>query len=127
MLEVLLRKAEEQGYLSSDDLSTADLWLDKERLNTLQEELYNLGIEILGPQDDLGTFGENPPEHSFASPDPRFLSSFESVASDDTVGLYLKCPAFHCCLWKRKSNSPVASKKRIRPGRNWPRPTATAP
>jgi RNA polymerase primary sigma factor len=90
VLEILLRKAEEQGYLSSEDLSTADPWLNEERFNTLQEELFSLGIEVLESQDDPDTWGESLGEYRFAAPDPRFLPGFESIATDDTVGLYLK-------------------------------------
>ena len=94
MLEFLIRKAEEQGYLTEEDLSGAVPWLDEDRLSILQEALFDLGIELQGPPVDSGAYDENDAdmgdELDLAAHDRRIQPNFESIASDDTVGLYLK-------------------------------------
>jgi RNA polymerase primary sigma factor len=86
ILTMLLEKANVQGYLTTDDLIEIypDASKDSERLETIMLALRRRGVEILDqelePQDDEAL----PPS------DLNPYADLTPIASDDTIGLYLK-------------------------------------
>ncbi len=108
----LLEKAEEQGYLTTDDIFDAFPDLDEDSFEQAEEVFIALaaaGIKILDGQDELSAEGEEAlileleeagdeeDEMPFDltqladltdEDDPAF--DLSGIASDDTVGLYLK-------------------------------------
>ncbi|MCX6056261.1 MAG: sigma-70 family RNA polymerase sigma factor [Chloroflexi bacterium] len=89
ILNMLLEKADIQGYLTTEDLMEfyPDVSKDAERIESVMVALRRHGVEILdGDIDpDLGD-GES----SLAISDMDTFSNLENVSSDDTIGLYLK-------------------------------------
>jgi RNA polymerase primary sigma factor len=92
VLDSLLVKAEVQGYLTSDDIYDLYPKDDSDQLEDLIHRLRRRGVEILEPEEDeTGDFldadyGEVPPFPAMRSA----LPGLEQIASDDSVGLYLK-------------------------------------
>jgi RNA polymerase primary sigma factor len=89
VLNMLLEKASIQGYLTTDDLVEVypDAGQDSERLSVIMLALRNQGVEILDGEIDDQAYSDDVPENemnSWSDPDIR------SVATDDTIGLYLK-------------------------------------
>lgn len=89
VLNMLLEKASIQGYLTTDDLVEVypDVSQDSERLSVIMLALRNQGIEILDGEIDGQVYSDDLPESemiSWSDPDIR------SIATDDTIGLYLK-------------------------------------
>jgi RNA polymerase primary sigma factor len=89
VLNMLLEKASIQGYLTTDDLVEVypDAGQDSERLSVIMLALRNQGVEILDGEIDDQAYSDDGPENemnSWSDPDIR------SVATDDTIGLYLK-------------------------------------
>jgi len=86
-MNMLLDKANIQGYLTTDDLMEAfpDATEDAEHLSVLLFSLHNNGIDILDADE----------EHEFISPENAPDSNTESifdeaVTSDDPISMYLK-------------------------------------
>lgn len=89
VLNMLLEKASIQGYLTTDDLVEVypDVGQDSERLSVIMLALRNRGVEILDGEMDEPAYSEDISDNetgSWMDPDIR------SVATDDTIGLYLK-------------------------------------
>jgi len=89
VLNMLLEKASIQGYLTTDDLVEVypDVGQDSERLSVIMLALRNRGVEILDREMDEPAYSEDISDNetgSWMDPDIR------SVATDDTIGLYLK-------------------------------------
>jgi len=90
-LELLLEKAGIQGYLATDDLMEAVPDAEPERVNALLGTLRERGIEILDPEDDgFDPLTEADSPEAGADPFEIELLPGEAMASDDTIGLYLK-------------------------------------
>jgi RNA polymerase primary sigma factor len=95
-LRILMDKAGVQGYLTTDDLIEAfpDTSQDMERLSVLLTSLRRRGIDVVDSDDYVSS--ETAPEHlnhtrsrpASAIEMDRHLD--ESIANNDTVGLYLK-------------------------------------
>ncbi|MFZ5821304.1 MAG: sigma-70 family RNA polymerase sigma factor [Chloroflexota bacterium] len=86
-MQALMEKAGVQGYLTTSDLMEAfpDAAQDAERLSVVLAALRRRGVDVLDGDDDP------------ASPAPGLVTAFdleppsrESIAQDDTVGLYLR-------------------------------------
>jgi RNA polymerase primary sigma factor len=86
----LLEKADIQGFLTVDDISDLFAWNngDDDQLNNLIQVLRQRGIEVTDDELDLDL--EPIVESEISSPDGQPPISLEHIASDDTVGLYLK-------------------------------------
>lgn len=89
ILNILLEKADVQGYLTTEDLMEfyPDVTRDAERIEAVLVALRRRGVEILdndGDADDI--------DHEPYAPitDMDFSSNLDSISSDDTIGLYLK-------------------------------------
>jgi RNA polymerase primary sigma factor len=91
ILNMLLEKADVQGYLTTDDLIEVypDVSRDAEHLEAVMVMLRRRGVDILDheqtPYDDDEPLDDSPVDaglNPFADLDP--------VSSDDTIGLYLK-------------------------------------
>ncbi len=90
ILNMLLEKADVQGYLTTDDLMEfyPDVSKDAERIEAVMVVLRRHGVEIFDG-------GEAEPEFSDVEAlpvisDMDIFSNLESISSDDTIGLYLK-------------------------------------
>jgi RNA polymerase primary sigma factor len=86
-----MEKAGIQGYLTTEDLMEELPDADPERLEALFGALRNRGVEVLDPDGDESesiTDGEGPDFDPFEN--TFQLSAAGSMASDDTIGLYLK-------------------------------------
>jgi len=83
---MLLEKANVQGYLTTDDLIEIypDVSKDSERLETIMLALRRRGVDILDPEMDLQEEDLLPPS------DLNPYADLTPIASDDTIGLYLK-------------------------------------
>ena len=81
-----MEKAGIQGYLTSEDLLEVAPHAESEHLETLLLALRQQGVEVLDAEDDSSD--------SFSADDasPREFETFpaDALASDDTIGLYLK-------------------------------------
>ncbi len=89
ILNMLLEKADVQGYLTTDDLMEfyPDVSRDAERIEAVLVALRRRGVEILDNDVD----GDIVEHDSFAPlTDMDFSSNLDSISSDDTIGLYLK-------------------------------------
>jgi RNA polymerase primary sigma factor len=88
IMSTLLDKADVQGYLTSEDILELYRWgkEDDEKVNDLVVELRRQGVEITEDDDDgnLGDLSKSPT----STIDPIF--TFDHIAPEDTVGLYLK-------------------------------------
>jgi RNA polymerase primary sigma factor len=83
---MLLEKANVQGYLTTDDLIEIypDASKDSERLETIMLALRRRGVDILDQEMDLQEEEALPPS------DLNPYADLTPIASDDTIGLYLK-------------------------------------
>ena len=89
VLNMLLEKADVQGYLTTEDLMEfyPDVTRDAERIEAVLVALRRRGVEILDNDVDV----DNGDQESFAPiTDMDFTSNLDSISSDDTIGLYLK-------------------------------------
>jgi len=86
-MQALMEKAGVQGYLTTDDLMETfpDAAQDAKRLSVVLAALRRRGVDVLDGDEDP------------ASPAPGLVTAFdleppsrESIAQDDTVGLYLR-------------------------------------
>jgi len=89
VLNLLLEKADIQGYLTTEDLMEfyPDVTRDAERIEAVLVALRRRGVEILDGDTDTDFI-----DHESISPvsDMDSFSNLESISSDDTIGLYLK-------------------------------------
>ena len=89
VLNLLLEKADVQGYLTTEDLMEfyPDLTKDAERIESVLIALRRRGVEILDGESDVEIS-----DHEGYAPitDMDFSSNLEHISSDDTIGLYLK-------------------------------------
>jgi RNA polymerase primary sigma factor len=87
-LRTLIDKASLQGYLTPDDLTEAfpDISQDTERLSLLLTTLRRRGIDVLDQDSQLASETDLEPASAIGL--DRRLD--ESIANDDTVGMYLK-------------------------------------
>lgn len=89
ILNLLLEKADVQGYLTTEDLMEfyPDVSRDAERIEAVLVALRRRGVEVLDSETDTDT-----EERDSISPltDMDTFSNLESISSDDTIGLYLK-------------------------------------
>jgi len=89
VLNLLLEKADVQGYLTTEDLMEfyPDVTRDAERIEAVLTALRRRGVEILDGEND-SDITDN--EGYTQVTDLDFTSTFENISSDDTIGLYLK-------------------------------------
>ncbi len=87
-LELLMEKAGIQGYLTTDDLMEVfpDSSRDSEKLHSLFGALRRRGIEVVDPDADNNTDTLETEETGLE----QGMHASESMAGDDTIGLYLK-------------------------------------
>ncbi len=89
VLNLLLEKADVQGYLTTEDLMEfyPDVTKDAERIESVLIALRRRGVEILDGESDVEIS-----DHEGYAPitDMDFSSNLEHISSDDTIGLYLK-------------------------------------
>ena len=89
ILNLLLEKADVQGYLTTEDLMEfyPDVSRDAERIEAVLVALRRRGVEVLDNETDTDT-----EERDSFSPltDMDTFSNLENISSDDTIGLYLK-------------------------------------
>ena len=89
ILNMLLEKADIQGYLTTDDLMEfyPDVTKDAERIESVMVALRRHGVEILdGDLESDLMEGDS----VLPSSDMDSFSNLENISSDDTIGLYLK-------------------------------------
>jgi RNA polymerase primary sigma factor len=80
-----MEKAGVQGYLTTDDLMEAAPDADAENVRVLLSVLRHRGVDVVDPDEDAAPETETESD----APEFNFLSS-DAMASEDTVGLYLK-------------------------------------
>jgi len=90
ILNMLLEKADIQGYLTTDDLMEfyPDVSKDAERIEAVMVVLRRHGVEIFDGGEAETEFSDV--EALPAISDMDIFSNLESISSDDTIGLYLK-------------------------------------
>ncbi len=88
-LHLLLEKAGVQGYITTEDLMEVypDAGADSERLSVLLTALRRRGVDVLDPDTDYQSQTEEP---QITEEFETWANPIEHIASDDTVGLYLK-------------------------------------
>lgn len=88
-LHLLLEKAGVQGYITTEDLMEVypDAGADSERLSVLLTALRRRGVDVLDPDTDYQSQTEEP---QVTEEFETWANPIEHIASDDTVGLYLK-------------------------------------
>lgn len=84
-LTALLEKADIQGYLTPEDITDVYAWgeEDDERINDLMAILRQQGVEISDDTIELNVDGDGVVEFNSSL-------NLEPIATEDTVGLYLK-------------------------------------
>jgi RNA polymerase primary sigma factor len=89
ILNLLLEKADVQGYLTTEDLMEfyPDVSKDAERIEAVMVALRRRGVEILDgdSETELAELEVSP-----SVSDMDTFTSLDTVSSDDTIGLYLK-------------------------------------
>jgi len=85
-LSLLIEKAGVQGYLTTDDLMEVAPDADAEHMRVLLTALRHRGVDVVDPEDDSAS---DSPEAE-ATPFEFELLPPDALASDDTIGLYLK-------------------------------------
>ena len=89
ILDTLLSKADLQGYLTTEDVTEVVPGEDEDHLSGIILALEKQGIEIVGEGDEvIGNLFELEGARFF--PGKSRFQDLEHIASDDTVGLYLK-------------------------------------
>ncbi len=93
-LRMLIEKASVQGYLTTDDLMEVfpDTSGDMERLSVLLTALRRRGVDIVDSDDHLPSETDSTAQsgHTPASAIETNHRLDDSIARDDTVGMYLK-------------------------------------
>jgi RNA polymerase primary sigma factor len=89
ILNLLLEKADVQGYLTTEDLMEfyPDVSKDAERIEAVMVALRRRGVEILDgdSESELAELEVSP-----VVSDMDTFSNLDTISSDDTIGLYLK-------------------------------------
>ncbi len=85
-LSLLIEKAGIQGYLTTDDLMEVAPDADAEHMRVLLTALRHRGVDVVDPEDDSASDSAEAESVPFEF---ELLPS-DSLASDDTIGLYLK-------------------------------------
>ena len=85
-LSLLIEKAGIQGYLTTDDLMEVAPDADAEHMRVLLTALRHRGVDVVAPEDDSASDSAEAESVPFEF---ELLPS-DSLASDDTIGLYLK-------------------------------------
>src|SRR5512139_2397784 len=96
-LDVLLEKADLQGYLTTGDIMEVFPWdgEDDERLLELFGILHRQGVEIVIEEEselepDLSKLEGSPMDFNSPVMESALLPNLENISADDSVGLYLK-------------------------------------
>lgn len=90
-LDLLMEKAGVQGYLTTEDLMEVVPDAETERVESLLTALRHQGVEILDPDaDDPYNMSDGDQGDLDSMEDAFELSTGGALASDDTIGLYLK-------------------------------------
>ena len=96
-LDVLLEKADLQGYLTTGDIMEVFPWdgEDDERLLELFGILHRQGVEIVIEEEadsepDLSKLEGSPLDFNPSGLESSLLPGLENISADDSVGLYLK-------------------------------------
>ena len=89
ILNMLLEKADIQGYLTTEDLMEfyPDVSKDAERIESVMVALRRHGVEILDSDLESDLSDSDP---SIPASDMDTFNNLENISSDDTIGLYLK-------------------------------------
>ncbi|MBA3073306.1 MAG: sigma-70 family RNA polymerase sigma factor, partial [Anaerolineae bacterium] len=89
ILNMLLEKADIQGYLTTEDLMEfyPDVSKDAERIESVMVALRRHGVEILDTDLEMD-MGEIDP--TMPTSDMDTFNNLDNISSDDTIGLYLK-------------------------------------
>jgi len=89
ILNMLLEKADIQGYLTTEDLMEfyPDVTKDAERIESVMVALRRHGVEILDTDLELDMTEIDP---SMPASDMDTYNNLDNISSDDTIGLYLK-------------------------------------
>ncbi len=89
ILNMLLEKADIQGYLTTEDLMEfyPDVTKDAERIESVMVALRRHGVEILDTDLELDMTEIDP---SIPASDMDTFNNLDNISSDDTIGLYLK-------------------------------------
>ncbi len=111
ILNMLLEKADVQGYLTTEDLMEfyPDVSKDAERIESVLVALRRQGVEILDSESDVELVEQDP------ITDMDCYSNLDNISSDDTIGLYLK-EMSRVPLLKMDEEMEIA--RRIENGRN---------
>lgn len=91
ILNLLLEKADVQGYLTTDDLIEVypDVSRDAEHLEAMMVILRRRGVDILD-QEQSPYYLDEPLDDSPLDSNLNPFADLDPVSSDDTIGLYLK-------------------------------------
>jgi RNA polymerase primary sigma factor len=89
VIQMLLEKADVQGYLTCEDLLEAcpEINNDRERMESFISALRRQGVDVLGDEDS--GHGIDDLSGTPSDMDP-YSANLETISSDDTIGLYLK-------------------------------------
>ena len=89
ILNMLLEKADIQGYLTTEDLMEfyPDVSKDAERIESVMVALRRHGVEILDTDLELDMAEIDP---TLPTSDMDTYNNLDNISSDDTIGLYLK-------------------------------------
>jgi len=114
ILNMLLEKADVQGYLTTEDLMEfyPDVTRDAERIESVLATLRRQGVEIL--DNDLES-DLSDQDGEMTDSDMDLATSLDNISSDDTIGLYLK-EMSRVPLLKMEEEMDIA--RRIETGRN---------
>ena len=90
-IQELMEKAEEQGYLTVDDVLELFPEADKSlpQIEDLMMYLYNEGIEIITDDED-GDKQTSPQEKETETEGAEQVADVSGISSDDSISLYLK-------------------------------------
>ena len=91
VFDILIRKAEIQGYLTAQDIAEIFPWEAQLQLDGLYDKLRRRGVDILDEEeteeaDGTSAFEQDNPLALEGSP----VLNLEHIATDDMVGLYLR-------------------------------------
>lgn len=91
ILNMLLEKADVQGYLTTDDLIEVypDVSRDAEHLEAVMVMLRRRGVDILD-HEQTAYYDDEPLDDSPLDAGLNPFADLDPVSSDDTIGLYLK-------------------------------------
>jgi RNA polymerase primary sigma factor len=90
VFEILLSRADVQGYLTAEDILEVYPWESQDQIDTLLLRLRRRGIEVLSESGELAFDSQALPTDDDLGFDRDPTFSLEHIGTDDTVGLYLK-------------------------------------